>query len=76
MVGRMINATNMNYGHVLSRFKIEWDTYEELKKEDCPNVPVINDKGNDHKLIKWLYTFNESLYQTYESRGTLVYVLR
>ena len=43
-VDRTMDATNMNYANVLSSFKIEWDTYEELKKEDDPDFPVINYK--------------------------------
>ena len=30
-IGRMKNATNMHYTNVLSKFKIKWGTYEELK---------------------------------------------
>ena len=52
----------MNYGNVFSIFNIDWDTYEELKKEDDPDVPVINDKENDHKVIKWVSTFIDCLY--------------
>ena len=71
-----MDTTSMNYGNVLSSFKIEWDNYEELKKEDDPDVPGINDKYNDCKVIKWVSTFNFCLYRTYGSRGPLFYVLR
>ena len=71
-----MNATNMNYTHVLSKFNIEWDTYEELKKEDYPNVPVIDDEKNNCKVIKWVYICNECISKTYVSIGTLVYVIR
>ena len=67
----------MHYGNnVLSRFKIEWDIYEELKKEDNPDVLVINDKENIRKLIKWVSNFTDCLSRTYGSRRPLVYVLR
>ena len=75
-IRRTMNATNMNYTHVLSKFNIEWDTYEELKKGDYPNVPVIDDEKNNCKVIKWVYIWNECISQTYVSIGTLVYVIR
>ena len=71
-----MHARNMNYSNLLSSFKIDYDTYEELKKEDDPDVPVINDKDNDRKLIKWVSIFTDCLYQTYGSRGPLVYVIQ
>ena len=61
LIGRMMNAINMNYGNVLSSFKIEWDIYKELEKQDDPNVLVINDNDNDSKVIKCMYTFTECL---------------
>ena len=66
----------MHYSNVLSIFKIEWDTYEKLNKEDDPDVSVINDKGNDRKVIKWVYIFTDCLSQNYGYRGPLVYVLQ
>ena len=71
-----MHARNMNYSNLLSSFKIDYDTYEELKKEDDPDVPVINDKDNDSKLIQRVSIFTDCLYRTYGSRGPLVYVLR
>ena len=44
----------MHYTYVLLNFNIEWDTYEELNKQDDFNVPEINDKNNDRKVIKWV----------------------
>ena len=49
LIVRTTNATNMYYGNVLSRFNIEWDTYEDLKNEYDTNVPVNIDKENDCK---------------------------
>ena len=51
----------MHYGNILASFKIEWDTYEEFKKEDYSYVPVINDKENSCKVIKWVSNFNDCL---------------
>ena len=41
-IGRMMNASNMNWDDVLSHFKIEWEAYEALHKEDDPSIPKIN----------------------------------
>ena len=65
----------MHYTYVLLNFNIEWDTYEELNKQDDFNVPEINDKNNDRKVIKWVSICTYFLSQTYGSRETLVYVL-
>ena len=62
LIGRKMNATNMHCGNILSSFKIERDTYENLRKEDDPDVLVINDKENYSKAIKWVYTFTDCLY--------------
>ena len=59
---RTMNAINMHYKNVSSKFNIQWDTYDELKKEDDTYVPVINDNDNDRKLIKWLSIFNDCIY--------------
>ena len=58
-IGRTMNATTMHYGNVFLRYNIEWDTYKELNKEDHTNVPVIHDKENYHKVIKWVSDFND-----------------
>ena len=47
-----MNANHIHYGNILSRFKIEWDTYENLKKENDLNVLLINDKENDNEVNK------------------------
>ena len=75
-VGSTMNDMNIHYTNVLSNFKIEWDTYGELKKDDDPNVPVLDDKDNDSKVIKGVSIFNNCLYSTNGSRGPLVYVPR
>ena len=68
-IGRTMNSTNIHYSNILSRFKIEWDTYEEFNKYYDPDVPVITDKDNDRKVIKWVSIFPVCISQTYGSRG-------
>ena len=57
-------------------FKIEWDAYQDLKKEEAPKCPAINDRDNDRKVIKWAPIFQDCLARTYGSRGPIIYVLR
>ena len=71
-----MNATNMHYSNVLSIFKIEWDTYEDLKKDKNTDATVKNDNENDCKLIKWVSIFTDCISRAYVSGGTFVYVLR
>ena len=71
-IGSTMDITNIHYGNLVLSFKIEWDAYEELNKEDYPNVPLINDKDNYHEVNKWVYTFTGCLRG---SRGPLVYVI-
>ena len=71
-----MNVTNIHYGNILSSFNIEWDTYGEFKKDDDPNVRVINDKENECKVIKWVSTFTDFFSQIYGYRGSLAYVLQ
>ena len=66
----------MYYANLLPNFKIEWDTYEKSKNEDDPDVPVINDKNNYCKVIRFVYIFTDCIYWTYGSRGNLFYVLQ
>ena len=35
-VGRALDLSNMQYTQVLTPFKLEWDSYMELRKEDAP----------------------------------------
>ena len=74
-IGRTMNATNMYYINLLLNFNIEWDTYDELKKQDDPDVPLNNENDNYRRLIMWVSFFTDCLSQTYGSRGPLVYVL-
>jgi hypothetical protein len=75
-IGRALNTNSMHYTNVLTSFKIEWEDYESLKSQDDPTVPVVNDKDNDRKVIKWVPIFLDCVSRTYGSRGPLAYVLR
>ena len=75
-IGRSMTANSMHYNQVLKQFKVEWDTYQNLRDQDEPDVPLVNDKDGDHKVIKWVPTFMDSLSRTYGIHGPLVYVLR
>ena len=74
-IGRTMNATMMHYGNVLSIFNIKWDNYEDMNNTDDTNVPVINDKENDRKVIKMVSDFTDCISQIYRPIGPLVYVL-
>ena len=47
-----------------------------MKKEDPPEVPLVNDKDQDRKLIKWAPVFMDCLDRTFGARGPLSYVVR
>mmetsp|Transcript_29643 Transcript_29643/g.45321 ORF Transcript_29643/g.45321 Transcript_29643/m.45321 type:complete len:161 (-) Transcript_29643:1644-2126(-) len=48
-------------GVILKPFKVEWDTYQDLHEQDEPDVPLINDKDIDRKVIKWAPIFFDCL---------------
>jgi uncharacterized protein YjaG (DUF416 family) len=75
-IGRTMTAENMHYIRVLKQFKVEWDTYQNLRDQDEPDVPLISDKDGDRKVIKWVPIFLDTLTRTYGIHGPLVYVLR
>lgn len=75
-IGRAKSPSSMHYNNVLSNFKLEWEDYESLKSQDDPTVPLINDKDNDRKVIKWAPIFLDCVSRTFGSRGPLAYVLR
>ena len=52
-----MSILNMKYTKILSEFKIEWEAFQELKKEDAPECSTINDRNNDQKVIKWMSPF-------------------
>ena len=75
-IGRTMDVNNMNYNNVLKHFKVEWETYQDLLDQDTPNVPLISDKENDRKVIKWVSVFQDCLARSYGVHGPLSYVLR
>ena len=46
-VGRTPTAAMLHYDNILSAFKIEYEAYEKLQKEDTPTVPKVSDSDND-----------------------------
>ena len=54
---------------------MEWETCQNLRDQDEPDVPLISDKDGDRKVIKWVPIFLDSLTRTYVIHGPLVYVL-
>lgn len=75
-VDRIPDVDNMNYQNVLVSFKLEYDAYEKLKKEDAPTIPKINDRLGDRKIIHWAPIFRDTLSSTVGVGGPLSYVLR
>jgi len=52
-INRGMTTSTMHYTNILCNFKIEFEAYEALKKKDAPDIPRINDKDGDHKIIRW-----------------------
>ena len=75
-IGRTPTTTNMHYTNVLKDFKLEWEAFQAVKKEDFPKVPRINDRDGDRKVIRWVPIFLNMLENTHGARGPLLYVLR
>jgi hypothetical protein len=75
-IGRVPTDANMHYGNVLSGFKSDYEAYVLLKKQDEPEVPLIQDKDKEKKVIKWSPLFEDALSRTFGSKGPLIYVLR
>ena len=75
-IGRSSTAVNMHYGNVLTGFKLDYEAYSLLKKQDEPDAPVVNDKDKEKKVIKWMPLFEDALSRTFGSKGPLIYVLR
>lgn len=74
-IGRTMDASNMHYNNVHSQFKLEWEAYEALQKEDGPSIPKINDRDNDREIICWAPIFVDCLDSTFGAKGPLRYVL-
>ncbi len=75
-IGRIPNEINMHYGNILSTFKTDYEAYALLRKQDAPEVPTLNDKDKEKKVIKWAPLFEDALSRTFGSKGPLIYVLR
>ena len=75
-IGRVMSPDSMHYNKVLKNFKMEWETYQNLRDQDQPDVLLISDKDGDRKVIKWVPIFLDSLTCTYGIHGPLAYVLR
>ena len=75
-VGRTPTAAMLHYDNILSTFKIEYEAYEKLQKEDSPKVPSVSDSDNDRKIIKWAPQFRDCMSRTFGIKGPLSYVLR
>ena len=75
-IDRTMTVPSMHYNNVLKSFKIEWETYQDLRDQDPPEVPLISDKENDRKVIKWVPVFLDCLTRSYGINGPLSYVLR
>ena len=75
-INRLMTVDNMGYDTVLKGFKIEWDTYQDLRDQDAPDVPLISDKDNDRRVIKWVPVLHDCLARSYGINGPLSYILR
>ena len=75
-INRLMTVGNMGYDTVLKGFKIEWDTYQDLRDQDAPDVPLISDKDNDRRVIKWVPVLHDCLARSYGINGPLSYILR
>ena len=75
-VSRTPTAPMLHYDNILTTFKIEYDAYEKLQKEDPPKVPVVSDSDNDRKIIKWAPAFVDCMSRTFGIKGPLAYILR
>jgi len=75
-IGRTPDDSNMHYLNVLSGFKVDYEAYALLKKNDKPDTPMVHDKDKDKKIIKWVPLFEDALSRTFGSKGPLSYVIR
>ena len=75
-VGRTPSFALLQYANVLAPFKVEYEAYEKLQKEDPPEIPSVKDSDNERKVIKWAPIFMDCMSRTYGIKGPLAYVLR
>ena len=59
----LFTDASMQYTIVLSNFKQDYDIYLDLKKQDKPEIPTVNDKD-----------FEDALSRKFGCKGPLVYV--
>ena len=76
MIGRTMTPANMHYANVLKDFKMEYDSYVEVKDSNAPKIPKVNDRDNDRKITHWAPSFRRALSGHYGSHGPLSYILR
>ena len=75
-VGRTPTFVNMHYNNVLADFKVDYDAYQTLKKQDSPETPLVNDKDRDKKIIKWVPLFEDAMSRSFGAKGPLRYIIR
>ena len=61
VIDRSMYVANFHYMNILKNFKVEWDTYQDLRKQDEPTVPLVTNKDGDRKIIKWVPIFLDCL---------------
>ena len=66
----------MSYTNVLSKFQVDFEHYERLKKQDDPKVPVVKETDTNKKIINWAPVFEDCMSRTFGLQGPLSYVLR
>ena len=75
-VGRTPTIARMNYANILVNFKTDFEAYTNLKRQDAPDIPLVNDKDREKKIIKWVPLFKDVMSRTFGVKGPLMYVLR
>ena len=75
-VGRTPDESSMNYTDVLSKFQIDHEHYEKLKKQDAPKVPAVKGSDTEKKVIKWDPVFEDCMSLTIGLQGPTAYVLK
>ena len=56
-----MNVARMHNANVLSWSKIEYEVYADLKEQTEPEVPLVNYRDNNRKVIKWCPIFTDCL---------------
>ena len=54
-----MTVNNMHCADVLSNFKNEHEAHVDLKLQDDPNFPKVNNRGSDRKTLKWAPVFDK-----------------